>query len=92
MPPQFIYDGLVVSQDPVAADYMGWKIVDEQRVMRGLRPLAETGRSPKFLETAAKLGLGTNDPNNMELIMIGEGKAVQLQDTLFATWGKIKAR
>ena len=85
-----MYDGLIVSQDPVAADHIAWQIIDEQRVTRGLRTLAETGRPPNSLETAAKLGLGTNDPNNIELISIGEGKAVQPQDTLYATWGKIK--
>jgi uncharacterized protein (DUF362 family) len=90
MSPQFIYDGLIASQDPVAADYTGWQIIDEQRVTRGLRTLAETGRPPNSLETAAKLGLGANDPSNIELISIGEGKAVQPQDTLYATWGKIK--
>jgi len=88
--PQFVYDGLIASQDPVAVDHTVWNIVDEERLNLGLRPLAETGRPPKALETAAQLGLGSNDPNNIELVMIGEGKAVQSIDALPATWGKLK--
>lgn len=74
-PPQFVYNGLIASQDPVAVDYIGYQIIEEQRVIHDLRPLAKTGRFPKFLETAAQLGLGTNDPNNIELITINEVKA-----------------
>jgi hypothetical protein len=62
---------LIASQDPVAVDYFGYKIIEEQRIKYDLRPLAKTGRYPTYIETSAKLGLGTNDPNNMDLISIG---------------------
>ncbi|UCE42654.1 MAG: DUF362 domain-containing protein [Candidatus Aminicenantes bacterium] len=70
-PPQFEYNGLIASQDPVAVDYHGYKMIDEQRIKHDLRPLAKTGRYPTYIETSAKLGLGTNDPNKMDIISIG---------------------
>ncbi len=70
-PPQFEYNGLIASQDPVAVDYLGYKIIEEQRIKHDLRPLAKTGRYPTYIETSAKLGLGTNDPKEMDLISIG---------------------
>lgn len=70
-PPQFEYNGLIASQDSVAVDYLGYKIIEEQRVNHDLRALEKTGRYPTYIDTSAKLGLGTNDPNNMERITIG---------------------
>jgi uncharacterized protein (DUF362 family) len=70
-PPQFEYNGLIASQDSVAVDYLGYKIIEEQRMEHDLRPLAKTGRYPTYIDTSAKLGLGTNDPDNMEIISIG---------------------
>jgi uncharacterized protein (DUF362 family) len=70
-PPQFEYNGLIASQDSVAVDYLGYKIIEEQRMEHDLRPLAKTGRYPTYIDTSAKLGLGTNDPNNMEIMSIG---------------------
>ena len=70
-PPQFEYNGLIASQDSVAVDYVGYKIIEEQRVNHDLRALEKTGRYLTYIDTSAKLGLGTNDPNNMERITIG---------------------
>jgi hypothetical protein len=69
-PPQFEYNGLIVSQDPVAVDYLGYKLIEEQRTKNDLRPLAKTGRYPTYIETSAKLGLGTKDPNKMDIISV----------------------
>jgi len=65
------YHALLVSRDPVAVDYMAWKIIDERRKETGLPTLAEAGREPISIATAASRGLGVNDPNKMEIIRIG---------------------
>jgi hypothetical protein len=70
-PPQFEYNGLIASQDPVAVDYLGYKIIEEQRIKHDLRPLAKTGRYPTYIDTSAKLGVGTNDPDKMDIFSIG---------------------
>ena len=70
-PPQFEHNGLIASQDSVAVDYLAYKMIEEQRIKHDLRPLAKTGRYPTYIDTSAKLGLGTNDPNQMEIISIG---------------------
>lgn len=65
------YHSLLVSRDPVAVDYMSWKIIDERRSEIGLPCLADAGREPVSIATAASRGLGVNDLNKMELIRIG---------------------
>ena len=52
------FGGLVFSLDPVAADVAGWKIVDRLRREAGLPTLEAEGRSPGYLATAEKMGLG----------------------------------
>ncbi|HIE52925.1 MAG TPA: DUF362 domain-containing protein [Armatimonadetes bacterium] len=70
--PRFRWDyaGLLLSTDPVALDYCGWRIIEERRREVGLRPLKQVGRPPRQLASAAKLGLGTNDPHRIELVQI----------------------
>ena len=70
-PPQFEYNGLIASQDSVAVDSLGYKIIEKQRMEHDLRPLAKTGRYPTYIDTSAKLGLGTNDPKYMDIISTG---------------------
>jgi len=62
---------LVVSRDPVAVDYFAWKTIDERRAQTGLKSLAESGREPKWIATAARYGLGTDDPARMDIVRIG---------------------
>lgn len=62
------YRSILISADPVAMDYQGWQIIEAQRKVFGLKPFAESGRPTKFIETAASLGLGTNDPAKIEII------------------------
>jgi uncharacterized protein (DUF362 family) len=52
---------LIFSFDPVAADTIGWKIVEELRAKKGLPSLREENREPKYLKTAEKMGLGKAD-------------------------------
>ncbi|MDI6783064.1 MAG: DUF362 domain-containing protein [bacterium] len=67
---RFNYQGILFSTDPVAIDYQGWQIIEAQRKEFGLPTLTEQGRPPKYIETAAKLGLGTNDPSKMQVIQV----------------------
>ena len=65
------YYGLLVSQDPVAVDSMAWKIIDERRKETGLPTVAEAGREPISIATAAAKGLGVNNFDKMEILRIG---------------------
>lgn len=53
---------VAASTDPVAIDAWAWKVIDEERTRRGLPRLAEAGRPPRFIATAARYGLGAVDP------------------------------
>lgn len=68
--PDFVWDyrSLIIATDPVAMDDQGWQIIEARRKEIGLQPLTETGRPPKFIATAASMGLGTNDPAKIEVI------------------------
>ena len=55
------YEALIFSRDPVAADSVGWQIIENLRATKGLPPLREEGREPVYIRTAEKLGLGTAD-------------------------------
>jgi uncharacterized protein (DUF362 family) len=52
---------LIFSFDPVAADAMGWQIIEKLRAKKGLPSLSEEDREPRYLKTAEKMGLGTAD-------------------------------
>jgi len=52
------YGGLLVSRDPVALDFTGREIIDSLRREMGLPTLADAGREPAYIQTAARLGLG----------------------------------
>lgn len=55
--------GLVAaSTDPVAIDAWAWKALDGERARRGMPLLADAGRPPKFIATAARYGLGVAAP------------------------------
>ena len=87
-PPRFVYNSIVLGQDPVAVDYQGWKILEAERQKQGW-----AFPQPKHIKTAAELGLGTNDPNNIHVEMLDiEGQAVRAAGKLKTTWGAIKRR
>jgi len=55
---------LIISDDPVAIDYTGWKIIEKKRKEHGLKPVSPT---PAFIRTAADRGLGTTNPRSIHL-------------------------
>lgn len=63
--PDFAYNSLIVSKDPVAADYIGTGILNQERAKRNRPP-----RKVPVLQRAAKMGLGTNDPEKIELCVM----------------------
>lgn len=64
------YNGLVISADPVAADSIALEILQYLRRKNNRKTLLEAGRPVKYLETAAKIGLGTSDRNLIDLKVI----------------------
>jgi hypothetical protein len=55
------HGAVYIATDPVAMDTMGWKIIDDERKARGLKSLKDVGREPKYIRSAAELGLGVHD-------------------------------
>ncbi len=49
---------LIFSLDPVAADVVGWQVIEKLRSQKGLPSLQEENREPQYLKTAEKMGLG----------------------------------
>jgi uncharacterized protein (DUF362 family) len=72
--PQYAWknNALVVSQDPVALDYIGWQIIERKRVEKGLKTLEADGRAPHYIATAADAQhrLGTNDPKKIATVEV----------------------
>jgi uncharacterized protein (DUF362 family) len=66
------YNGLLVGQDPVALDTVGWQIIEKKRVEKGMKPLKEMKREPQYIATAAdpQHRLGTNDPSRIERLEV----------------------
>jgi uncharacterized protein (DUF362 family) len=62
------FNGLLVSRDPVALDYVGWKIIEKKRLEVGAPSLREQKREPAYISTAADAEhrLGTCDPQRIE--------------------------
>jgi len=61
---------LLVADDPVAADKIGWDIIEQKRKEKGMKPLKESGREPKYIETAEERGLGTADPGKISKLSV----------------------
>lgn len=59
---------LIFSTDPVAADAVGWKLIEELRAKKGLPSLKEENREPVYLYSAEKLDLGQARLENIEII------------------------
>lgn len=64
------YGGLLVSRDPVALDYIGWRIIEKRRKQIGLKSLKMEGREPTYITSAAKLKLGHADMKYIQKIEI----------------------
>lgn len=69
--PEFAWqhNALLVAQDPVALDTMGWKIIERKRVEMGLKTLDADGRAPHYIATAADAEhhLGVHDVQHITL-------------------------
>ncbi len=61
------FNGLLVARDPVALDYTGWQIIEAKRAEMGLKPLDPR---PAYIATAARRGIGTNDPRRIERVEV----------------------
>lgn len=62
------YEALIFSLDPVAADFVGWQIIEKMRTKQGLPSLKEEKREPIYLRTAEKMGLGKANMDAIRLI------------------------
>jgi len=53
-----------VSQDPVALDTVGWRIIEQKRSERGMPPLKAARREPTYIARAGGPGyrMGVSDP------------------------------
>ena len=61
------YHGLIVSEDPVAADRVGLEVLEHFRRMRGLPSLEQAGRPARYLTSAREAGLGVAELEQIDL-------------------------
>ena len=61
----FCPNSLIMSKDPVAADYIGTEMLNEELANHNFPP-----RNVPLLAKATEMGLGTNDPAKIELIKL----------------------
>jgi hypothetical protein len=64
----WIGDSIFMSFDPVAHDTMGLKLLTRELEKAGDDPASVIGMATPGLKYAVELGLGTNDPANMQAI------------------------
>jgi uncharacterized protein (DUF362 family) len=64
------YGGFLASTDPVAVDAVARDVLEARRREVGLPPLATEGREPRYIEGAAKLGLGVADLPRIEKVEV----------------------
>ncbi|MGD0693621.1 MAG: DUF362 domain-containing protein [Terriglobia bacterium] len=64
------FNSLLVARDPVALDATGWRLIEMKRSEQGMKSLEALKRAPKYIATAAdaRHRLGTDDPNQIEMI------------------------
>ena len=62
------YRSLLLSQDPVAIDRIGARLIEEKRREKGFPSLKQVGREPIHIATAAKRGLGTDNLDKIEFL------------------------
>jgi len=68
--PQWLWEcgGLLLGQDPVAVDRVGYDWIEQRRAQAGLPSLKQDGREPIWLWTAARYGLGAADSRAIQLL------------------------
>lgn len=66
----WLFNGVLVATDVVALDRIGWQIIEDKRKQVGLPTLAQSGREPRYIFTAAdsKHLLGVSNPDQIELV------------------------
>jgi uncharacterized protein (DUF362 family) len=57
-------NSIIAGTDTVAVDYLGLQIIEQKRKENDLPPI---GKRARHIATAAKIGLGTNDPAQIDL-------------------------
>lgn len=67
--PAFVFPArrLLIATDPVAIERVAWKRIEEERARRGLPRLEEEKRAPRWIASAAALGLGEADLDRIEI-------------------------
>jgi len=67
----WVFGGVLVAADPVALDTVGWRIIEDKRAEKGLKPIRGSSREPRYIATAAETRrLGVNDPSLIERIEV----------------------
>ena len=64
------YNGIIVGRDPVALDRICHTIIEEKRSEMRLPSLKQAKREPKYISTAATLGLGIDDLSKIKLVYV----------------------
>ena len=64
------YNGIIVGRDPVALDRICHNIIEEKRKEIKLPSLKQANREPKYISTAAMLGLGIDEPSEINLVQL----------------------
>lgn len=59
---------LIFSRDAVAADAVGWRLIEKLRAQKGLPSLKEEGRDPTYLKTAENMLLGACAADKIQII------------------------
>ncbi|MCC7493630.1 MAG: DUF362 domain-containing protein [Fimbriimonadaceae bacterium] len=67
---RFEQDCLLLATDPVAHDAVAWKMIEDIRAKKGLRPLARVGRNPGYLTSAASRALGVADLARINVVRV----------------------
>ena len=71
--PDWIGDSILMSFDPVAHDTVGLQMLCQLLTDNGHDPAADTNMATPCLENGAELGLGTNDPDHIDLVEMSLG-------------------
>lgn len=71
------YGGLIISDDPVAADRVGLEIITRLRSNHGRPPLEAVGREVRYLKTAESIGLGVAEWARIDLAVLAPGEDVE---------------
>jgi hypothetical protein len=69
----WVGDSILMSFDPIAHDTVGLEMLSQLRTANEDNPTAILNMAAPCLESGAELGLGTNDPGNMEVIEVNLG-------------------